>query len=100
MTAPAPAHLPLAGIRVANFGWSWVGPVAGQTLGFLGADVIKIESRARIDINRTLPPFAEGIVSPDRSLQNHAGWASNGSVTLNLHDPRGQDLAAPSRRAL
>jgi benzylsuccinate CoA-transferase BbsF subunit len=89
----APAHLPLAGIRVANFGWSWVGPVAGQTLAFLGAEVYKIESHARIDINRTLPPFAEGIASPDRSLQNHAGWASNGSVTLNLRDPRGQDLA-------
>lgn len=90
---PEPAHLPLAGIRVANFGWSWVGPVAGQTLAFLGADVIKIESHARIDINRTLPPFAEGIESPDRSLQNHAGWAGNGSVTLNLRDPRGRDLA-------
>lgn len=89
----SPAHLPLAGIRVANFGWSWVGPVAGQTLAFLGADVIKIESHARIDINRTLPPFAEGIPGPDRSLQNHAGWAGNGSVTLNLRDPRGQDLA-------
>ncbi len=89
----APASLPLAGIRVANFGWSWVGPVAGQTLAFLGAEVYKIESRARIDINRTLPPFAEGIASPDRSLQNHAGWAGNGSVTLNLRDARGQDLA-------
>jgi benzylsuccinate CoA-transferase BbsF subunit len=88
-----PRHLPLAGIRVANFGWSWVGPVAGQTFGFLGADVIKIESHSRIDINRTLPPFAEGIASPDRSLQNHAGWAGNGSITLNLRDPRGQELA-------
>jgi benzylsuccinate CoA-transferase BbsF subunit len=88
-----PAHLPLTGLRVANFGWSWVGPVAGQTLAFLGAEVYKIESHARIDINRTLPPFAEGIESPDRSLQNHAGWAGNGSVTLNLRDPRGQDLA-------
>ncbi len=89
----APAHLPLAGIRVANFGWSWVGPVAGQTFAFLGAEVYKIESHARIDINRTLPPFAEGIASPDRSLQNHAGWAGNGSVTLNLRDARGRDLA-------
>lgn len=87
------AHLPLAGLRVANFGQSWVGPVAGQTLSFLGAEVYKIESHAKIDINRTLPPFAEGIASPDRSLQNHAGWAGNGSVTLNLRDPRGQELA-------
>jgi crotonobetainyl-CoA:carnitine CoA-transferase CaiB-like acyl-CoA transferase len=88
-----PARLPLAGVRVANFAWSWIGPVTGQTLAFLGAEVYKIESHARIDINRTFPPFAEGIPGPDRSLQNHAAWAGNGSVTLNLRDPRGQDLA-------
>ena len=85
--------LPLQGIRVANFGWVWAGPVVGQTLGFLGADVYKIESRARIDINRTLPPFAEGVQGPDRSLQNHAGWAGNGSVTLNLKKREGKELA-------
>ncbi len=85
--------LPLKGIRVANFGWVWAGPVAGQTLAFLGAEVYKIESRARIDINRTLPPFAEGVRGPDRSLQNHAGWAGNGSVTLNLKKPDARDLA-------
>ncbi|MEX1008643.1 MAG: CoA transferase [Acidimicrobiia bacterium] len=88
-----PGALPLAGIRVANFGWSWLGPVAGQTLAFLGADVVKIESHRRIDINRTLPPFAEGITSPDRSLQNHAGWAGNGSVTLDLTHRDGVALA-------
>jgi benzylsuccinate CoA-transferase BbsF subunit len=85
--------LPLKGIRVANFGWGWLGPVAGQTLGFLGAEVYKIESRARVDINRTLPPFAEGVRDPDRSLQNHAGWAGNRSITLNLKESRGQELA-------
>ena len=85
--------LPLKGIRVANFGWVWAGPVVGQTLGFLGAEVYKIESRARIDINRTLPPFAEGVQGPDRSLQNHAGWAGNGSVTLNLKKPEARELA-------
>jgi crotonobetainyl-CoA:carnitine CoA-transferase CaiB-like acyl-CoA transferase len=30
-----PRALPLQGIRVANFGWVWAGPVVGQTLGFL-----------------------------------------------------------------
>lgn len=87
------AALPLAGVRVANFGWGWLGPVAGQTLSRLGAEVYKIESRARIDINRTIPPFAEGERDPDRSLQNHAGWAGNGSITLNLKQPEGQALA-------
>lgn len=85
--------LPLEGIRVANFGWGWLGPVFGQTLSFLGAEVYKIESRARVDINRMLPPFAEGIRGPDRSLQNHACWAGNGSVTLNLKKPEAQELA-------
>lgn len=85
--------LPLEGVRVANFGWGWLGPVFGQTLSFLGAEVYKIESRARIDINRVLPPFAEGIRDPDRSLQNHACWAGNGSITLNLKKPEAQELA-------
>lgn len=86
-------RLPLEGIRVANFGWAWAGPVAGQTLGILGAEVYKIESRQRIDINRTLPPFAGGIADPDRSLQNHAGWANNGSISLNLKLEKAQQLA-------
>lgn len=88
-----PGKLPLEGVRVANFGWGWLGPVFGQTLSFLGAEVYKIESRARIDINRMLPPFAEGIRDPDRSLQNHACWAGNGSITLNLKKPEAQELA-------
>ncbi len=88
-----PRTLPLEGIRVANFGWGWLGPVAGQTLARLGAEVYKFESRTRIDINRTLPPFGDGIRDPDRSLQNHAGWGGNGSITLDLKKPEGQELA-------
>ncbi|MBK6289822.1 MAG: CoA transferase [Pseudomonadales bacterium] len=85
--------LPLQGLRVINFGWVWAGPVAGQTLGFLGAEVLKIESRARIDMTRNLPPFAEGVPGPDRSLSNHACWAGNGSVSLNLKQPEAKRLA-------
>jgi benzylsuccinate CoA-transferase BbsF subunit len=85
--------LPLEGIRIANFGWVWAGPVVGQTLGFLGAEVLKIESRARIDLTRMLPPFGGGVRDPDRSLSNHACWAGNGSVTLNLKKPEARELA-------
>jgi benzylsuccinate CoA-transferase BbsF subunit len=86
-------RLPLTGLRVVNFGWAWAGPAAGQTLGILGAEVYKVETRVRVDINRTLPPFAEGIADPDRSLQNHAGWAGNGSVQLDLTRSEGRELA-------
>jgi benzylsuccinate CoA-transferase BbsF subunit len=85
--------LPLSGIRVANFGWVWAGPVVGQTLGFLGAEVYKIESRARIDLTRMLPPFGGGVRDPDRSLSNHACWAGNGSVSINLKHEDGRQLA-------
>ena len=93
--APAAAGraLPLAGIRVVNFGWVWAGPVVGQTLAFLGAEVLKVESRQRLDMTRTLPPFAEGQPGPDRSLSNHACWAGNGSVSLNLKEQEARDLA-------
>lgn len=83
---------PLSGIRVINLGWVWAGPVVGQTLSFLGAEVLKIESRQRLDMLRTLPPFAEGIPGPDRSLSNHACWAGNGSVSLNLKEKEARDL--------
>jgi benzylsuccinate CoA-transferase BbsF subunit len=96
--APGPfegsgGRLPLEGVRVANFGWVWAGPVTGQTLGFLGAEVYKIESYARVDMTRTLPPFAGGERDPNRSLSNNACWAGNGSVSLNLKTEEARQLA-------
>ncbi len=85
--------LPLSGVRVANFGWVWAGPVTGQTLAFLGADVYKVESYARVDMTRTLPPFAGGERDPNRSLSNNACWAGNGSVSLNLKTEEARQLA-------
>ncbi|MBW2275402.1 MAG: CoA transferase [Deltaproteobacteria bacterium] len=102
VAAPAPASsaasgkasgLPLEGIRVANFGWVWAGPVTGQTLSFLGAEVYKVESYARVDMTRNLPPFGGGERDPNRSLSNHACWAGNGSVSLNLKKPEALELA-------
>ena len=96
--APEPSsgtggRLPLEGVRVANFGWVWAGPVTGQTLSFLGAEVFKVESYARVDMTRTLPPFAGGERDPNRSLSNNACWAGNGSVSLNLKKEEALDLA-------
>jgi benzylsuccinate CoA-transferase BbsF subunit len=85
--------LPLEGLRVANFGWVWAGPVVGQTLAFLGAEVYKVESYARVDMMRTLPPFAGPERDPNRSLSNHACWAGNGSVRLNLKKSEARELA-------
>ncbi len=43
---------PLAGIRVLDFAWALVGSITTKTLGDLGADVVKIETRSRLDLAR------------------------------------------------
>ena len=43
---------PLAGVRVLDFSWALVGSITTKTLGDMGADVIKVESRTRACLTR------------------------------------------------
>jgi benzylsuccinate CoA-transferase BbsF subunit len=85
---------PLEGVRVADFSWAWAGPYATLLLGFLGAEVIKIESRRRLDHSRLIS------LTTGQSFQNVDASAvfcqlnSNKlGITLNLSKPEGVDLA-------
>jgi crotonobetainyl-CoA:carnitine CoA-transferase CaiB-like acyl-CoA transferase len=51
-TRDSPRRGPLAGVRVLDFSWALVGSIATKTLGDLGADVIKLESRTRPCLTR------------------------------------------------
>lgn len=44
---------PLAGLRCMELAWVWSGPMVGQILGDLGADVVKVEAASRFDLYRT-----------------------------------------------
>lgn len=79
---------PLAGIRVADFSVHAAGPFAGLMLAELGAQVIKIESSARLDITRR--PHAMYGKPPSSFEQINANKMS---VCLNLKEPRAVELA-------
>lgn len=51
---PRPARRPgpLAGVRVLDFSWALVGSITTKTLGDLGAEVVKVESRSRPCLSR------------------------------------------------
>lgn len=85
--------LPLAGIKVADFSWVGAGPRATKDLADMGATVIKIESRKRLDLGRLSPPFAGGGRDPDASTFFAITNTGKKGVTINLGDPRGVAVA-------
>jgi benzylsuccinate CoA-transferase BbsF subunit len=83
---------PLEGVHVLDLSWVMVGPVSGRYLADLGADVIKVESRGRIDPLRTLGPFKDGKSGPERSVSYHNLNAGKRCVAVNLKETRGRDI--------
>jgi formyl-CoA transferase/succinyl-CoA--D-citramalate CoA-transferase len=78
---------PLHGVRVLELGAFIAGPFAGQLLGDLGADVVKIEPPGAGDIMRRYGVRVDG-----RSLWWPAIARNKRSVAVNLRDARGQDV--------
>ena len=85
----------LEGVKVADFGQTVAGGIIGGILASYGADVIRVESRTRVDFVRQSPPFMEGSAwKGDRSgLWANTGNAGKRSITLNLNHPRGGEIA-------
>lgn len=85
---------PLNGIRVTEFTSAWAGPYATCLLGFLGAEVIKVESRQRPDHSRMLS-FTTG---KEFETLNESEVFNNlnlnkRSVSLNLKKPKAVEIA-------
>lgn len=78
---------PLAGITVVDATQALVGPLATQTLGDLGADVVKIENPAHGDLTRAFTPRYNELSAYFVSLNRNKR-----SVTLDLTSKDGQEV--------
>ena len=84
---------PLSGIRIADFCWVGAGSYTTKLLADQGADVIKIESRAKVDGIRLSPPFAGGDMGVNRSGYFADRNTSKRSCTIDLKTDDGRQLA-------
>jgi benzylsuccinate CoA-transferase BbsF subunit len=81
------------GVKIADFTWLGVGPIAMKFMANLGATVIHIESQTRPDITRVSFPYKDFQAGINRSgffaLYNDSKYG----ISLNLKMPQAQKLA-------
>ncbi|MDV3457091.1 CoA transferase [Sphingomonas sp. HF-S4] len=87
---------PLAGVRVLDFAWALVGSITTKTLGDLGAEIVKVESRTRPDLSRL-----DVQVSASRAGElDDKPWfahlnSSKRSLSLNMKAPGAREILDP-----
>ena len=86
----------LSGIRVIDMTHNQAGPACAQILGFLGADVIKLEEPKGGDVARTNMRDRPDSDSLFFLVLN----ANKRSLTLNLKTERGQGVVPPGDRTI
>lgn len=96
---PASAPLargPLSGVRVLDFSWALVGSITTKTLGDLGADVVKVESRTRPCLSRL---DVQVSASKPGNFDDKPWYAhlntSKRSLSLDLKQPASRELLYP-----
>jgi crotonobetainyl-CoA:carnitine CoA-transferase CaiB-like acyl-CoA transferase len=96
-------HPALAGLRILDMTQIAAGPYATLLLGFMGAEIIKLESCSRMDINRglarptpeTYRMYPQGIPGErpwNRSAHHVHRNGNKRSLTLDLASPQGKEL--------
>lgn len=87
---------PLSGVKVLDFAWALVGSITTKTLGDLGAEIVKIESRTRPDLSRIDLQVA---ASKPGELDDKPWFAhlnsSKRSLALNLKVPESRRILDP-----
>ena len=89
----------LYGYRVLDFGTAWAGPMVGQLLADMGAEVIKVESRKKMDGVRLGRPIVGTDIAggdegkwPDMQPVFHALNRNKLGITIDLKHPVGERM--------
>ena len=103
---------PLEGVRIADLTWLLAGAGGPRLLASLGAEILRIEWRDRLDFLRYMPPFAPlknevaekagamemaGLSKDSVKSVNRAGYfndinAGKRGISLNMGHPKGREL--------
>ena len=83
----------LAGCRALDFGWVLAGAIPGMVLADMGAEVIKVETRQRLDYMRMGRPIVGDRPDPEQNPMFHNVNRGKLSVTLNVGEPEAAELA-------
>lgn len=84
---------PLQRVRVLDFGWVLAGAIPGMILADMGAQVIKVETRQRLDYMRQGRPLIGEERDAELNPMFHNVNRSKQSITLNTTKPEAIDLA-------
>ena len=78
---------PLAGYRVLDFGWVLAGALPGMILADMGAEVLKVETRQRMDYMRLGRPIIGNEPDPEQHPLFHNVNRGKLSIALNTTKP-------------
>ncbi|MBI2846860.1 MAG: CoA transferase [Chloroflexi bacterium] len=81
---------PLRDYRVLDFGWVIAGPLLGQVLADMGAEVIKVETRKHLDEMRQSPLNTSR--DPEKDPVFHTTNRNKLGVTVDMSHPEGRLL--------
>ncbi len=84
---------PLEGCRVLDFDWVLAGALPGMVMADMGAEVIKVESRERLDYMRRGRPIIGQEPDPEQHPMFHNVNRSKLSITLNTTHAEAVELA-------
>ena len=93
MRAGFESTMRLDGLRILDFCWVGAGAFVTRILADLGAEVIKVESRAHPDNLRLSPPHKPGAAPLEGSGYFASRNTSKKSIALNMTQPEARDIA-------